>query len=78
MNITLDSKEIRAEHRVYKTEEWLTISVPNGWDDVKKIHNKVLTYDGKKFLFTGWNSDRNECFFKTPVKNSPIVVAKLE
>lgn len=43
--------------------EFLTIDVPNGWDDVKKLSKKVLTYKGKKFVFTGWNSDDLKCYF---------------
>jgi len=42
----------------------LTISVPEGWDDVKKLCRKVLRHDGRDFTFIGWNSDRNECFFR--------------
>jgi hypothetical protein len=44
----------------------LTVRCPAGWDDVKKISNKVLTYDNRKFTFTGWNSDRNEAYFSRP------------
>ena len=43
--------------------EFLTIDVPNGWDDVKKISKKVLSYDGRKFTFTSWNSDTLKCHF---------------
>lgn len=43
--------------------EFLTIDVPNGWDDVKKLTKKVLNYQGKKFVFTGWNSDDLKCYF---------------
>lgn len=43
--------------------EYLTIDVPNGWDDVAKLTKKVLTYNGKKFVFTGWNSDDLKCYF---------------
>ena len=43
--------------------EFLTLDVPNGWDDVKKICKRVLTFNGRDFTFSGWNSDRNECFF---------------
>jgi hypothetical protein len=43
--------------------EYLTIDVPNGWDDVAKLTKKVLTYDSKKFVFTGWNSDTLKCYF---------------
>lgn len=51
--------------------EFITVSCPDGWDDVKKICKKVLTYDGKKFTFTGWNSDRNEAFFAKPIDSNP-------
>lgn len=43
--------------------EFLQISVPNGWDDVQKLTNKVLSYDNRDFIFSGWNSDRNEAYF---------------
>lgn len=44
--------------------EFLTLDVPNGWDDVKKICKKILKYGEKNFAFSGWNSDRNVCFFR--------------
>jgi hypothetical protein len=50
-------------HRPDVQREYLTIDVPNGWDDVKKISKKVLSYDNRKFTFTGWNSDSNQCYF---------------
>jgi hypothetical protein len=50
-------------HRPDVAREFLTIDVPEGWDDVKKICKKVLSYDGRKFTFTGWNSDTNQCYF---------------
>jgi len=43
--------------------EYLTIDVPNGWDDVAKLTKKVLRYEGKSFVFTGWNSDTLKCYF---------------
>jgi hypothetical protein len=42
----------------------ITLSVPNGWDDVKHLSKKVLDYAGKTFVFTGWNSDTNQIYFK--------------
>lgn len=42
----------------------LQVDYPNGWDDVKKLTTKVLLYDGKQFVWSGWNSDRNVSFFK--------------
>jgi len=46
----------------------LTIDCPEGWDDVKKIAKKVLDFDGLKWGFNGWNSDRNVCFFRPLAK----------
>jgi hypothetical protein len=46
---------------------FLKIQVPNGWDDVLKIKEKVLEYNGRKFAFTGWNSDTNQCYFARPL-----------
>lgn len=61
--------EIHVIHTVRPdvNREFLTVSCPNGWDDVKHIKDKILTYDGRKFSYTGWNSDRNECFFAKPL-----------
>ena len=78
LNITIDPKEIRAEYRKDQDGRgWLYISVPNGWDDVSKLCKKVLTYDGRKFLYSGWNSDRNDCFFKEELVGSSTVVARI-
>jgi hypothetical protein len=50
--------------------EFLTVQCPEGWDDVKKIKNKVLLFEGRKFTYTGWNSDRNEAFFTGPINGT--------
>jgi hypothetical protein len=65
MNATIVPNEIKVSYsnREDVGREFLTVSCPEGWDDVKKLTNKVLTYDGRKFTFTGWNSDRNEAYF---------------
>ena len=47
--------------------EFLTIDVPNGWEDVKTLSTKVLEYQGREFVFTGWNSDHNHCYFARPI-----------
>lgn len=47
--------------------EYLTFSVPNGWDDIKPMVNKVLRFEGKDFTFSGWNSDKNLCYFRRPL-----------
>jgi hypothetical protein len=65
MHATIAKNEIPVRHSDRgELGEYLTIDVPNGWDDVKKICKKVLTFNGKKFLFTGWNSDSNDCYFR--------------
>ena len=65
MNATILENELAVEHIVREEvgREFLKFKVPNGWDDVKKVSRKVLEYDGKKFIFSGWNSDHNYCCF---------------
>ena len=53
--------------------EFLTVSVPNGWDDVAKLTGKVLEFEGRRYGFTGWNSDRNEAYFKSNVAVARIL-----
>jgi hypothetical protein len=69
MKATIEPKEIEVTHNVREDvlREYLTIYCPNGWDDVKKLTKKVLTFEGRKFTFTGWNSDRNVCYFVRPL-----------
>lgn len=43
---------------------WLQISIPNGWDDVKKICKKVLEFEGRTYAFMSWNSDNYLCHFR--------------
>lgn len=44
---------------------WLTVGVPNGWDDVKPLTSRVLEFEGRQYGFSGWNSDRNVAYFRT-------------
>jgi hypothetical protein len=69
MTATINTNEIPVKHSVCADVnlEFLTIDVPNGWDDVKKISKKVLTFEGRKFTFCGWNSDSLECYFNKPI-----------
>ena len=62
---TVAAKKISVIHEVCADvdREFLRISIPNGWDDVKKLVNKVLTYDGRDFTYSGWNSERNVAYF---------------
>ena len=73
MNATILPNEIPVRYNVREDvqREFLTIDVPNGWDDVKKICKKVLLFDGRKFTFSGWNSDRNECYFYRLLTSTP-------
>lgn len=75
MNATISKNEVAVtfSSRPEIGRDYLTISCPNGWDDVQKLTNKVLTYDNRKFTYTGWNSDRNECFFCAPCGESQLV-----
>ncbi len=63
MNATISKNEVAVVYSSRDGREYLTIDVPNGWDDVKKLTKKVLRYDGKPFVFTGWNSDTLKCYF---------------
>lgn len=77
MSITIDPKELKASHRVDDSgRSWLYIDIPNGWDDVKKIKDKVLTYGGKKFLWSCWNSDALYCVFRE-AQGDGLVVARI-
>ena len=63
---TVNPNEISARYSFREGfGHYLNISIPNGWDDVKKISKKVLRHGGRAYTFTGWNSDRNECFFRS-------------
>ena len=62
MNATVIN-EFPVTHSVDGNREFLKFSVPNAWDDVKKVCKKVLLYDGRKFVFSCWNSDYNYCYF---------------
>lgn len=51
-------------------QEFLTINCPNGWEDIQKLLSKVLLYNGKRFTYRSWNSDRNECFFTCEISSA--------
>ena len=75
MKATVSQNEIAVvySNRAEINREFLTIDVPNGWDDVAKLTKKVLRYDGKTFVFTGWNSDDLKCYF---VRSNEIATIK--
>lgn len=73
--ILKDSIQIRHSRREDVNREFLTFDV-SGWEDVEKISKKILSFEGRKFAFTGWNSDRNECYFARPL-NEEVKFAKI-
>jgi hypothetical protein len=79
MNVaSIASNKIAVSHTVRPDvdREFLTLNVPEGWDDVKKLTNKVLTYEGRDFTFSGWNSDVNQAYFVRLI-NGPDQVATI-
>ena len=74
MKATITPNEIAVIHATRPDVglEFLRISIPNGWDDVKKIHKKVLMYDGKRFTFCSWDSDKLHCHFNRPLDRDPL------
>jgi hypothetical protein len=79
MTATISDREIPVRHSVRPdvNREFITFSVPNGWDDVKKVCRKVLHFDGRPFFFSGWNSDRNECFFYRVLNGKQIAAVAM-
>ncbi len=79
MKAAILPNEIAVTHTVRPdvNREYLLVSVPEGWDDVKKIAKKVLTYDGRKFTFTGWNSDTLQCYFVRSLNHTVEPVATI-
>jgi hypothetical protein len=43
---------------------YIEIQVPHGWDDVKKLVNKVIEVNQLDFSYTGWNSDICIAYFR--------------
>jgi len=78
-NATISPNEIAVTHSVRPDvdREFLTIDIPNGWDDVKKISKKVLIYDDRKFTFCSWNSDTMKCHFSRMLDGSSPRVARI-
>jgi hypothetical protein len=76
MKATIVPNEISVAHSVSGDREFLTVDCPEGWDDVKKLTKKVLTFDDRKFIWSGWNSDRNVCFFYR-MSNRSTIIAKV-
>lgn len=55
--------------------KYLTLELPEGWDTLQPLINKVLIYDGQNYTFSGWNSDRGEAYFYSNKKVATIAIA---
>lgn len=60
---TIARDEIPAIPSTRDNQHWLTVPCPQGWDDVRRITDKVLRFASRSYVFRGWNSDRNEAYF---------------
>ena len=74
MNAKISPDEFPVIHRVHPDIglEYIQFDVPNGWDDVKKVCKKALVYDGRKFGFSCWDSDKLICLFRRPLDGSQM------
>jgi hypothetical protein len=65
--------EISVRHSVRPEigREFLTFTI-DGWPEVKRLAKKVLVFDGRKFIFSGWNSDENYCCFYRMLDGSTL------
>jgi len=64
MTATISPNEFQVEHATREdvNREFLKFPI-SGWDEVKKLTKKVLIFEGRKFVFSCWNSDENYCIF---------------
>jgi hypothetical protein len=76
LNASIAQNEISVEHSICGDREFLKFSVPNGWDDVKQFTGKVLEFDGRKFIFSCWNSDSLYCVFYR-MRDGSTITAKI-
>ena len=43
---------------------YIEVQVPDGWNSVKKIMDKVIEVNSLDFSYTGWNSDKCIAYFR--------------
>lgn len=75
MKATIASNEIAVTYseRPEVGRDFLKFDVPNGWSDIRKLHKKVLIYNGRRFTFSGWDSDTLKCYFVAPHQSGQVV-----
>jgi hypothetical protein len=76
MEATIADNKISVHHTIREDvgREFLTFLAPNGYDDVKKFVNKVLIFERKEFVFSAWNSDKNEIYFVRQLTRHDVVL----
>jgi len=52
---------------------YIEVAVPNGWQSVKEIMNKVIEVNNIDFSYTGWNSDKCIACFKSNSRTIGII-----
>jgi hypothetical protein len=71
VKVTSNPNEITARfsrrHDVDRCFLCIDIDPENPYGEIKRMSRKVLNYEGHKFVFAGWNSDRNEAYFTSPL-----------
>jgi hypothetical protein len=70
--------EFAVEHTVRPDvgREFIKWNVPGGWAEIQKLVKKVVMYDGRKFVWSCWNSDGNYVVFARPLNGEEIKTAK--
>ena len=63
--------------RYDEEHDHITIDV-NGYDDIKRVSKLVLRYGDRLYTYTGWNSDRNEAYFRLATSGVAFVAGKLK
>jgi hypothetical protein len=56
-------KEIAVTHTTCEGREFLRFPI-EGWNDAKQYVKKVLLFNGKRFVWSCWNSDTMNCHFR--------------
>lgn len=72
MNAQIISDTVVVRHSMVDGVSYLAVSI-GGWDEVRKLQNKTLVFNGVNHGFSAWNSDKNEAYFRSNQKFAKIV-----